>query len=304
MTGGLARSSLGWRYHWRCIWTFARRELRLWTYFRVNFTLDLLVVFTNFIIYMIIASFRPAAPTAVYGAGYASFLTVGLAVNTLMATAVAGPYTGLMDCWQNNRLETLMMSPISLPLFITGISVGQYARALMRLCIYLAGGALLFGAFADVAGPTLARGASALLVLGLALSACTGLGLAAASMVYLVDARGGSDPVRLVVDTLSGIAAGVYFPVQVLPGWLQWLACLVPQTYALDALRRLLLSPPAVALGAPTLPVHALAPGLPPALLDVLILAAYALLALRGGLALLKRGLDSARRDGRLSTWR
>ncbi len=45
----------------------------------------------------------------------------------------------------------------------------------------------------------------------------TGLGLMAASMICMIDARGGCDPIQFVVETIAGLVAGVYFPLQVLP---------------------------------------------------------------------------------------
>ena len=48
--------------------------------------------------------------------------------------------------------------------------------------------------------------------------------------------------------------AGVYFPLQVLPVWAQWLAHIIPHTYVLDGARRALYGAESV----PPLPIHEL----------------------------------------------
>ncbi len=289
--------STGLAYQLRALSTFVRRDMKLWTYFKVNLLVDLLGVFSNLVIYAVIARFNPGGEgMAAYNHDYVAFVVIGLVFNTLLSTALSGPYMGVMDSFWNSRLEVLIMSPVSLPVFTVGLSAGQYVRALFRVAIYLGGGALLFG----LRFPAGADLPAAALVLFLAVVACTGLGLMAASMIYIVDARGGSDPVRLVVENLAGVAAGVYFPVQVLPVWVQWLAGLVPHTYALDGIRQALLGG---GTPLPTLPLHRLLPALSPVLTDALALAVYSALALPLGWAMFKRGLRLAKVDGRLSRW-
>ena len=245
------------------------------------------------------ASFQEAGPELeAYGGDFATFLVVGLAANTVFAAALAAPYMGLLASWQANRLELLMLSPVNLPLFIAGISLGQYLRAAFRVAIYLVLGIAVFGAGRGWS-PAAAGILVGLAAFVLAIAASMGLGLAAAAMVYFVDARGGSDPVRLVVEAVAGIAAGVYFPVSFLPQWLAWLACAVPHTYALDTLRRGL----AGGSHLRTLPIHGILPG-SPVEVNLLVLTVYAILAMLIGLWLFRQGLELARSDGRLSTWR
>jgi ABC-2 type transport system permease protein len=50
------------------------------------------------------------------------------------------------------------------------------------------------------------------------------------------------DPMAFVLGGLSAMLGGVFYPVRVLPEWLQSLAALLPITHALDGLRRVLLT--------------------------------------------------------------
>ncbi len=277
------------------IWMFVKRDLLLQTYFKFSFSTGLMETVSSLVIYGMIARFGQSVPElGILAGGYVNWVISGVVINTLLATALAGPYNGLLESFWENRVELIMASPLRLPIFVTGLSTGKYVDALIRSAIYLAGGTLFLG-FTWPAAP---RMLVALLVLILALLACTGLGLAAASSVYTLDARGGQDPVRFVVETLSGLVAGVYFPLQILPLWAQWLAHLVPHTYAIDGIRRALFGAESV----PLLPIHVYLP-LSPLVADCLILMLYACIALPVGWKLFRYGMDLARSDGRLSRW-
>ena len=58
------------------------------------------------------------------------------------------------------------------------------------------------------------------------------------------------DPINLLIDSLSILLGGVYYPVAVLPSWLQFLAKMLPITYSLEAMRwAILLGDSLTALG-------------------------------------------------------
>lgn len=139
----------------------------------------------------------------------------------------------------------------------------------------------------------------ALLVFFLGVISVLGFGLISASMFMLINAKGWNDPVKWVIGTLQGLVCAVYFPITILPNWLQKLALCLPQTYAIDALRRLFLatSPRGVTLA--TQGWFSLAP----LSADVLILCFLLLLLLPLGLLFFKLGLRKAKNDGCLSRW-
>ena len=275
---------------------FVRRELRAQTYFKLSFFMSLAETASTLVIYGMIARFGQALPEvqALTGGDYVTFVVAGIILNTLLATALSGPYFGLMDTFWQGRTEVLLASPLRLPIVVVGASVGRYLDAAIRIAIYVVGGWLFLG----FAWPSALGLLAALPVLVLAVLACTGLGLMAASTVYLLDARGGNDPVRLVVETIVGLVGGVYFPIAVLPLGAQWIGHLVPHTYAIDGMRRAMYGSAQL----PPLPLHA-ALGVDPLLGDLLALALYAAIALPLGWTLFKRGLVLARTDGRLSRW-
>ncbi len=144
---------------------------------------------------------------------------------------------------------------------------------------YLAVGGLVFGAPMGRANVGVA-----LLALLLSLLAFSGLGIISASII-LVTKRG--DPVTFLLASLSTLLGGVYYPVAVLPAWLQALAALRPLTHALRALRLALLEGAGLAEVAPNLAM----------------LALFALVVLPGGVWAFRWALRRARSDGTLTQY-
>lgn len=277
------------------IWVFVKRDLSLQTRFKASYVTGLMGTAQQLVIYAMIARFGTSLPALrnITG-GYVDFVLTGLALNILLTTALTGPYLGLIESFWSNRIEILLASPLRLPGFVTGLSVGKFVDAAVQLVLIVVGGWLFFGFVWPSGGNALVF----LAVLVPALGAVIGLGLAAAGMVYLLDARGGQDPVQFAVLTISSLVAGVYFPIQVLPAAVQWLCYLVPQTYALDGMRRALFGADAL----PPLPLVAHLP-MAPLVVDVITLVGYAALALPLGWLVFRNGMERARTDGRLSRW-
>jgi ABC-2 type transport system permease protein len=95
------------------------------------------------------------------------------------------------------------------------------------------GGVVFFGV--ELQSPNWGAAAAFLALTVLSFSS---LGILAASFI-LVLKRG--NPVNWVFTSLSRLLGGVYFPLTVLPGWLQKVALFLPLTYALEGMRMTLL---------------------------------------------------------------
>jgi len=76
---------------------------------------------------------------------------------------------------------------------------------------------------------------------------------------------------------------------------------LIPHTYALDALRRLMI-PGGDAL-TPVLPLQLALSGLSPVTLDILVLAVMSAVFLPLGWFMYVKGIEKARREGTLTRW-
>ena len=115
-------------------------------------------------------------------------------------------------------------------------------------------------------------------------------------MFMLINAKSWKDPVGWLVMVLQGLVTGAYFPVHQLPAALQAMAKCPPQTYAIDAARRLLLPETETA---PLLTIG----GLSPLASDFLVLALFLVALPTLGWLTFRAGLRKAQRDGGLSRW-
>lgn len=286
---------LGPRREAAAILMFVKRDYLQQTHFMFSFLTALVATAFPLVVYGVIAKFGQISPaTQDLAGGFVNFVISGMVLNTLLGAALSGPYSSLLESFWNNRLEIIMASPLRLPVFVMGLSVGRYVDAFMRMAIYITGGWLFLG----FTWPTFSGALSSIVILIPALLACTGLGLIAASSFYTLDARGGQDPVRFLVETISGLVAGVYFPVHFLPWWAQWISMLVPHTYAIDGMRRAMFGTESI----PLMPVHRFV-AMHPIAYDCLMLLLYALVALPIGWKLFQNAIRLARTDGRLSRW-
>jgi ABC-2 type transport system permease protein len=130
-------------------------------------------------------------------------------------------------------LETVLVTPTRLETVLFSSALWHFFLSSLRVALHLLIGVLLFGA--QLGRPHVG---TVLLTLFLSIAAFGGLGILSASFVMVVK-RG--DPVNFVLASLSSLLSGVYYPVAVLPGWLQAVSGLLPMTYSLRAMRMALL---------------------------------------------------------------
>jgi ABC-2 type transport system permease protein len=130
-------------------------------------------------------------------------------------------------------LEIMLLSPTRLSSILLSSSIWAYAFTSLQVVLYLVLGAAIYGmsmANADyVAG---------LVILVLSIASFAGIGIISAAFIMVLK-RG--DPIALVIEGLSVLLAGVYYPVEVLPSWLERVSTLLPLTYALEGMRLSLL---------------------------------------------------------------
>lgn len=163
------------------------------------------------------------------GTTYFSFALVGFAFFDYLSIGLVTFDASLQEARQNGTLENLLVTQTSLPVILAGSSLYPFALMSLRTAIYIGWGAILFGF------PL--RGANwlgAALVLAASVLAFSGLGILSASYL-LIFKRG--NPVNWAIIGLSTVVGGMLYPISVLPGWLRYVARLIPVTYSLEGMR-------------------------------------------------------------------
>ena len=185
--------------------------------------------------------------------------------------------------WEGT-LEYTFMAPVSRLTHLAGVSFYTLLNSFVRMAIIVAGLSL----FIDL-DVRQANFFGLVVVLAVSSFAFIGLGLMAAVLPVFSPERGAE--ATNIFQGILLLVSGVYFPVEVLPGWLQPFAAISPATYALSASRKLLgIDGPVTTDGAP------LAAVLP----ELLILTLMGALMIPLGLYVFARVEAWAKRTGKL----
>lgn len=215
---------------------FLRRDWRIQLSYRTAFALQLLGVLFNLLLFYFLSALigDAAAPYLVdYGGDYFAFVLIGLAFAGYFGVGLRSFASNLREAQTTGTLEAMLLTPTRLSTVILSSSLYDYGLVTFQVVAYLVFGATLFGVRFNGNWP------AALLILALTIVAMTSIGIIAASFIMVLK-RG--DPVTWLFGNALQLLGGVYYPIGVLPGWLQAPARLLPITYALGAMRKALLN--------------------------------------------------------------
>jgi ABC-2 type transport system permease protein len=170
-------------------------------------------------------------------------IDVQRATTTLLIGAVIWSYLGVVfeiltetvawERWEGT-IEYTFMAPLSRPVHLIGMGVFAVVYGVIR-------SAVLFGVVAAFFGLHMpgADFGAALLILVVASVSFVGIGMMTA-VLPLISPEKGTQMGFIAQGTLL-VISGVYYPVSVLPQWMQWLSTVSPATYALRGLRSAIL---------------------------------------------------------------
>jgi ABC-2 type transport system permease protein len=212
-----------------------------------------------------------------YGGDYFSFVIIGIAFAGYFGVGLNGFARALREAQTTGTLEAMVMTPVPVSIIVVGSALWSYAFTTFRVFIYLLLGSLFFTL--DLEG---ANYLGALVSLLLSIVAFASIGIIAAGIIMIIK-RG--EPLTVFFGAFANLVGGIYYPVAIMPEWLQFFSRLVPVTYAVRAMRLALLA------GASW---SALLP-------DLLALAGFVIILFPLSLLVFRRAVDQARRDGSLA---
>ncbi len=170
---------------------------------------------------------------------YAGVVVLGAAMTTFWLNVLWG--MGAQLYWERDagNLELFVMSPAPLMAVLTGMAVGGMITTVIRAAAITATGVLLFDVPLRPTSWWLFAG-----LFALTLCALYGLGMMFASL-FLRWGREAWHLVSLLQEPIY-LASGTNFPAAVLPRAVLAVACLVPLTLGMDAMRQVMFATPGV----------------------------------------------------------
>lgn len=249
--------------------------------YRLKTVLSLVSLLVSIVpIYFVAGALQSTMAESLQGEGgqYFGFLVVGMMTFSFMGTAVNRLPSVVSSGIGNGTLEALFATPPSFPVILGGMAGYGFVWTAAKSVLFLVA-AWLLGANLSLVHAPVAAGILALIVLAHLPFGVLG---AAAVMAFRT-----SGPMATGVMGVSGLLGGVYYPTQVIPSWIEPASHLLPVTYGLRALRRVLLEQQ---------PFSAVAG-------DVAVLAAFAAVLLAVSLLAFRAAFRYARRTGTLAQY-
>jgi len=214
----------------RVLRAFVARDFFIARSYRAALVAEVIAGIANLLLYYFISkTFNSTSADLGTAPDYFAFAAVGAAVSTVLHASMASTAVSIRQEQLTGTLEATVSQPISPIGLAVGLSGLPFIGAGVRVAAYLAAAAALLGldlSNADVPGAVAVLVASA--------TALAGVGIAAAAMVLVVK-RG--DALTGLLSFAIALLSGAFFPISVLPDWLQPIGEVLPTRFAFDGLR-------------------------------------------------------------------
>ena len=215
---------------------FVRRDfLVAWSY-RMAFFSDIVNLIGQALLFYFVGLMVDQSKLPTYGGtevSYLEFAAVGMALNVFVGFGLQRVAAAVRTEQLMGTLESLLTSPTATPTIQVGSVAFDLVYMPLRLVLFLVSLAVAFGLAFQTSG--ILPAAAVLLAF---LPFVWGLGVASAAMMLTFRRGGGLIGVGVVG---LGLISGAYFPLSLLPGWLEATAAGNPIALAIDGMREALL---------------------------------------------------------------
>lgn len=259
---------------------FLKKDFLIESSYKLSFAANLFGILVSVLSYYFIDKLfgsRIAPNLEEFGVNYFSYVLLATAFFGYVGVGLGSFVTRLGSEQAEGTLEAVLVTPTRISAVLLSMALWNFVIATVDMVIYILLGVFLFKInFGNI------NLVSTSIVLLLAIISFGSLGMLSASFIMIFK-RG--NPVGWIISSVEGLIGGVYFPVTVLPGWLQALANLLPITYAVRAFQ---------------LSVYK---GYSAAQLsrEIFTLALFCIILLPLGLLSFRKAFDRARREGSLA---
>jgi ABC-2 type transport system permease protein len=207
-----------------------RRDWRIRTSYRAAFVLDFVLGVLDLAVYYFISKTFTGITGDLGGApDYFAFALVGIAVTTVITAAATGLAMRVREEQLTGTLEALLTQPMSSTQLALGMCAFPFVFATVRVATYLLVGALVLSLDLSHADPL-----GFVVMIAAIGGAMSSIGILSGALVLVIK-RG--DKLAGLALFGMGLVGGAFFPVSVLPSWLEAIGKVVPTRFAFDGLR-------------------------------------------------------------------
>ncbi|MFH2002661.1 MAG: ABC transporter permease [Planctomycetota bacterium] len=217
-------------------YAFILRDYRNETSYKLNFFLKGLSSIVPLFFFFFISKLIPMEGTqslSKYGGSYLAFVTIGVAFHRYLQLSLRMYADSIRNAQVTGSLESMLGSQTRPVALVLMSSIYGLMSATVHLALILGVAVSCFGLDFSAANIP-----ASLLIFCLSILTFVSFGIIAATTIILFK-RG--DPVTWLFSNLGVVLGGAYFPMEVMPTWLQKIAWVNPITHSLEALRLTLL---------------------------------------------------------------
>jgi ABC-type multidrug transport system permease subunit len=211
-----------------------RRDFLINASYRLAFLFDTFFGVMNLLIYYFISQTLTTPETADLGGApnYFAFVAVGATITLVVQAASITLSRKVREEQLTGTLELLTTQPVNPSEIALGFASYPFLFATLRASLYLLIAQALLGI--DLSHASWLGFVVLLVVTGTALSTI-GISMGALTLVLKR-----ADALAPVIGLLLGLGGGAFFPISVLPGWLQPLGNALPTRWIFDGIRQAL----------------------------------------------------------------
>ncbi len=269
----------------RIVAAFIVRDFKIWWTYKFWLALDIsgiILLVATYYLFSMITSPRQVYEAGYVRGGYFTFALIGIAFQQYVFFAVQGINESIRDEQWNGTMETILSSAINFKVFLFSETCFFFivSSALLFLSLFL--GVLLGATFYTNPKSIL----STVLLSILLIASHMMIGVMSAGVIMKTKQ---GDPLAWAFSWITQLLSGVFYPLKILPWYLEWIGKIFPLTYSLDGIRLCLQAGKDITS--------------PEVLGDVINLIIFILLSAPLAFYIFKKGYDSARRDGSLGQY-
>ena len=213
-------------------WAFLKRDFRIESGYQAAFLMGIVESIMLLVIFHFIGDLiapKANASLSRYGSHYFPFVIIGIAFARYFDLVLKMFSESIRLAQVTGCLEAMLSSQTGCITIVLMSSLYGLISGALQLFLLLLGSVLLFGV--DLSGMNVP---ATLLVLFVSIAIFVAFGVLSASAIVWLKK---GDPIMWVFGGFSSILGGAYFPIDVMPHWMQKLSILIPIRYSLDALR-------------------------------------------------------------------
>jgi len=265
--------------------SFITRDFKVFWSYKFWITLEVsgtLLFVATYYLFSLITSPQQISEAGYVTGGYFTFALIGIAFQQYVFFAVQSINESVREEQWNGTMETVLSSATDFKTFLLGETCFFFIISSAFLFVSLLAGYLLGATFCSNPASVL----SAVMLSALLIASHMTIGALSAGVIMKTKQ---GNPLTWAFSWMTQLVSGVFYPLNLLPWYLEWIGKIFPLTYSLDGIRLCLqggqdLTSPAV-------------------LTDLISLVVFIMVATPIALYVFKKGYDAARKDGSLGQY-